>query len=496
MGDHYTISGISNSNYGSIPSNSSLNKSGSGNLTMNAVGYNTQLNLGGIGAIVVKGDVGHAVQIDKSGSGTLHIQGAIGDKAKLNLDGIGNITIDGPIADDAVITKSGSSYLHVRDSLGGNANLILGGIGDINIGGTIASGTQIIKSGSGSLFIKGKVDASVRITISGIGSVHFTHRPPEAVIKHIQKSGSGSIQMPGGYQQPQACSSSNSGNVISGSLSIISMNGEITVTRNGVTRKYKGKNASFKNNCLVIDERVIDETAAVASSSQSWGALTSVFSIIPPLAPMPSLLDSSDSISALSLPSSSPSSLSLRSHEELDSFSSGEEESPRLCQFSSTNSGNNVSASQHSQMSAPQNHASSSSAVAPRVESNPHTFFKAGGFSAYTQAYINSFAGKIKISETLLAMKLTTEEEELFEQHLDPVSYEVMNIPVYLYDRHFNLQTLLTLLEDNKPEPYTKLAFTKADIQPARPKMIEIESVIAKIEHDRKQAIKPEQLHY
>jgi hypothetical protein len=82
--------------------------------------------------------------------------------------------------------------------------------------------------------------------------------------------------------------------------------------------------------------------------------------------------------------------------------------------------------------------------------------------------YMDTFSGmntfKAIVDELDFSSKKKTLHLALF---LDPVTHEVMNIPVMLNERVFDLKSLLNILDRSGKDPFTNNAFTQSDIQPA-----------------------------
>ncbi len=109
-------------------------------------------------------------------------------------------------------------------------------------------------------------------------------------------------------------------------------------------------------------------------------------------------------------------------------------------------------------------------------------------FSKYTQDYVDSFASKKSHSAMISEMKLTESEQKLLEKFCDPITGEIMDIPVILNERVYNLLTLQTILTGDKKDPFNRMEFSLRDIQSARSVEEEIRSILKQIEENRKKA--------
>ncbi len=109
-------------------------------------------------------------------------------------------------------------------------------------------------------------------------------------------------------------------------------------------------------------------------------------------------------------------------------------------------------------------------------------------YRKHLRDYVESFCGKVKFTEQLKRLKLTpSEQKELEDKYLDPMTFEVMDIPVSVHEIYYDLDTLLRLSTPVTPTG----AFDYHDIQVARihkmaPLKKFIEDVKARIALDRK----------
>lgn len=101
-----------------------------------------------------------------------------------------------------------------------------------------------------------------------------------------------------------------------------------------------------------------------------------------------------------------------------------------------------------------------------------------GYFTDALNQYIESFKSNIPNSTLAQSLKLSTEEVELLEFYRDDVSNKLMDIPVLLNHRVYDLSTLEQLLKENKPDPFTRKFFKWADVSPAQQTARGIENIL------------------
>lgn len=97
-------------------------------------------------------------------------------------------------------------------------------------------------------------------------------------------------------------------------------------------------------------------------------------------------------------------------------------------------------------------------------ESEKHT----GDYSFKTLMYINSFTKRVPYSEILNEDQLSADLRKEIENFCDPISFEIMDIPVQLNGRCYNLSTLLEIHENgSSQDPFTREKFDLCHILPA-----------------------------
>lgn len=96
-----------------------------------------------------------------------------------------------------------------------------------------------------------------------------------------------------------------------------------------------------------------------------------------------------------------------------------------------------------------------------------------------TQLYIDRFKLKTETNHSILAnYPLEIEDKALLENYYDDVSHQMMDVPVVLHERVYDLKTLLSILEKDKKDPFTGVEFNLSDILPAMEVALEIEDVM------------------
>src|SRR3990167_7171562 len=313
------------------------------------------------------------------------------------------------------------------------AEFQISGMGNVTINGKCGRGAKIIKSGMGELYINGDVDEDVAFIISGMGNTKFAKRPPQSVLSKISRSGMGSISMPGGFElqsTPARTTMGSSSIVIGGGSvfisgssieSIIARNGTVQVTKDGICTSYRGNSTSIRNGDLFIDGvAVTPSDARIIRNEEAVQATRSGSSTI---ATVLSYLTAAASVSAPTAAASTERKLTA------------EEIFMRNC-------------------------------------------------STYTRQYLEIFATKESHSDIVADLKLSPTELALFDGRCsDPISQEIMDRPVVLNERVYDLKTVLQF---NGTDPYNRLKFEAREITPSRQTVVEFEKIIKQIESDRK----------
>ena len=105
----------------------------------------------------------------------------------------------------------------------------------------------------------------------------------------------------------------------------------------------------------------------------------------------------------------------------------------------------------------------------------------------FTQNYLETLIGTPKYSARL--GELTKFEEETLDKFMDPITSELIDIPVKLNEKLYDLKTLLQLLEKGNGQandPMTRLEFKYNNIHSAFAENNELKDIVAKILIERK----------
>lgn len=124
---------------------------------------------------------------------------------------------------------------------------------------------------------------------------------------------------------------------------------------------------------------------------------------------------------------------------------------------------------------------SSSSTVAffkaPNVKVSDQ--FNMSKYSLHMQNYLKSFSDKANFSEQLDVLELAPEDEALLDDCRDPITDKIMNIPVTLNERAYDLSTLEKLTQD----PFSNEKFDSREIQSCRKIATVLSELIQKYEN-------------
>jgi len=312
----------------------------------------------------------------------------------------------------------------------------ISGMGNVTINEKCGRGAKIIKSGMGALYINGDVGEDVVFKISGMGVTTFAKRPPQSVISNISKSGMVSISMPGGFEDrsppPVWRELSFPGGGVTVFIGqtlydqITTGGGIVNVTKNGATTSYRGNSSSLMNGQLYIDGIPVtpDDPRIIRNvENQEPKPVRTTSDIV-------TRLSSSDA----PRPSPAPAI----------PFASEKKQTPE------------------------------------------DIFLK--NCSTYTKQYIDGFTGKKSHTDIVADLKLSDAELELFnDKCIDLITYEIINRPVVLNERVYDLKTVLDF---KGTDPVTGLAFEPRDITPSRTTVEEFEKIVKKITSDRAEYLK------
>ena len=99
-------------------------------------------------------------------------------------------------------------------------------------------------------------------------------------------------------------------------------------------------------------------------------------------------------------------------------------------------------------------------------------------FSQYMQSYLDNFQNKTLFSTRLNELKLSQDEWALFDNYLDPITQELIEIPVILNEQAYDYATILIMLNAHPVEPIKNIPFVARDISPNRHMLHEIEKIV------------------
>lgn len=314
-----------------------------------------------------------------------------------------------------------------------NSTVSLTGVGNVVLQ-NVGSGTAIIKTGVGKLFIKGKVGENVSLHISGVGDVTFEQKPPQSVIDGIVNAGVAHLSIPG----VSSAKNKNTGNVITGDIinnsacdisivgdnKIVCKDDLVTITRNGSTTTYAGRNGMIRGNEVFIDNEKVTpsdprilhvENAQTERRPNTFNTNNSIYSY-----------GSAQSFIRSALQSALPPELQSVLPYRREEIYSPEKKPVAITQ--------------------------------PSLDD----------YSPAMKMYLNMFEGKEKNTEKLKGLQLSEDDERSLKNYLDPITFEVINIPVTLNECLYDLDTLLKIYHKDKKDPYNKQEFALRDIQTAR----------------------------
>jgi hypothetical protein len=248
-----------------------------------------------------------------SGVGDVRVKGKV--TASITASGTGNIKLSGPIYDDVTLTISGTGDCSIDgDIIGSDVVIRKSGVGKLSINGSVHDTTEFTVSGVGSThFSKRPSDKVIKnMNISGIASVKMpkvkSHAPSSMFVpqltspsKKVKKSKdsdtSDSSSSSSSSDSEEEIKGSNKGNTysfgsagvvmdqlstinfpgksyfstgsgartvisgtrINGGLSVIASGGQVTMTRNGVSKTYQGNNISIINGKTFIDGKLLEQ---------------------------------------------------------------------------------------------------------------------------------------------------------------------------------------------------------------------------------------------
>jgi hypothetical protein len=126
------------------------------------------LELSGSGTLDVDGPIDPAeLEINSSGSGSIHVDEVLANKIRVVLSGSGRITVEDGKANEKDVTISGSGFVDLSEVQAKDVSTRISGSGNVEVHATHTLKVRI--SGSGTVFYKG--NPAIDSQISGSGSV-------------------------------------------------------------------------------------------------------------------------------------------------------------------------------------------------------------------------------------------------------------------------------------------------------------------------------------
>jgi len=308
-----------------------------------------------------------------------------------------------------------------------NSTFDISGNGDAIFRGTIGNNVVIRVSGNGDVKIRGSVSPSVKFLVSGCGDLKFTARPPQSVLDNMQVSGSGDVSVPGGYKRKSAPKSS-----------VTTFVGHV------------GGNNSISN--LVMDSNGTRYTDANGKQV-----------VLPPgHGPI--------SIGGTSIGGNSGSS---------------------IIQFGNVSFGN-TSDSSSADSDSPDNSPVVARKKLPAVKPAAIRPVQANNdLSEATTAYLKRLRDHVRHSELIESLGLNPIEADSFKQFLDPLTATIMDEPVILNGRAYDLPILSRIVADAegyRRDPYSNFKFVLLNLQPALELVNKLHETIAELHRNRQNA--------
>ncbi|MDR3442670.1 MAG: hypothetical protein P4L65_06590 [Legionella sp.] len=124
-----------------------------------------------------------------------------------------------------------------------------------------------------------------------------------------------------------------------------------------------------------------------------------------------------------------------------------------------------------------------------RVGNNRHALFNSelNQFNPYLDSFIEKMSKRESFKSQLEKLVLTEDEKKKLEveEFADCITDELMEIPVSVYGKNYNLDTILSL--NPKKDPHTRFPFTLRDIQPMQEIAEKIKTLISDFHKAREQ---------
>lgn len=122
-----------------------------------------------------------------------------------------------------------------------------------------------------------------------------------------------------------------------------------------------------------------------------------------------------------------------------------------------------------------------------RVANNPHALFNSelNQFNPYLDSFIEQMSQRESFKSQLEKLVLTDDEKKKLEEFTDYITDELMETPVSVYGKNYNLDTVLSL--NPQKDPHTRFPFTLRDIQPMQEIAEKIRTLIKDFHKAREQ---------
>lgn len=122
-----------------------------------------------------------------------------------------------------------------------------------------------------------------------------------------------------------------------------------------------------------------------------------------------------------------------------------------------------------------------------RVANNRHALFNSelNQFNPYLDSFIEQMSQRESFKSQLEKLVLTYDEKKKLEEFTDCITDELMETPVSVYGKNYNLDTVLSL--NPQKDPHTRFPFTLRDIQPMQEIAEKIRALIKDFHKAREQ---------
>lgn len=316
--------------------------------------------------------------------------------------------------------------------------------GKIILRGEIGTGTTITTAGVVELYIQGTVCENVKFIFKGASQGFFKTKPPESVWNNIQTFGSGKFQVSSALPTDNSLSGTQNNNITIEDITVDG--GNINLVYNSNPQKGLPGSRNQGSNLTVRGLKVSGGSISIANSSNVTLNITKNTQSNP----LPFFGGNGVNKILRGI-----NNMTRNLSDQSNSFTFIESNVPSADLLTD-------SISRHNSVS--------------KEQSKSHQMVD--DFDTFTKTYIKGIEKEGKITDILNALNLSEEEESLLDEYRDPITEEVMNCPVRLFDRVYELEFLLDLLKKGKPDPYTQLYFKKSQIHSARDVANKIQDIV------------------